>query len=176
MHLLLCRVFIVLEGMGYHDEQDTQALNSFTAAVRCGLLSQGSHVAPSPQRCILCKRHETELTDCPIYGFKPSVFSTRGLTPALFCDPNLISPLFHHWFSPYPCSFVAVSPFNFVTLLLFLLPADDRDNRDFSVIPCRLRCIFMSRNRLFFIEGSGEIRNTFRLQIVEGEIEIQFRV
>jgi hypothetical protein len=80
LHLLLCCVFVVREGMEYYDEQGTEALNFFTAAVRRGLLSQGSHMAPSPQRCILCKRHETELTYCLIYGFKPSVFSTKGLT------------------------------------------------------------------------------------------------
>lgn len=50
------------------------------ATVRSGLPSPGSHVAPSPQRCILYKRHETELTYCPIYGFKPLMFSTEGLT------------------------------------------------------------------------------------------------
>ena len=55
------------------------------ATTRLGLLSTGSYVAPSPQRCIPCKRHETELTYCPVYGFKSPVFSTKGLTPALFC-------------------------------------------------------------------------------------------
>lgn len=84
LHLLLCRVFVVREGKGYYDEQGRQPLDSCTAAVRRGLLSQGSHVAPSSQRCILCKRHETELTYCPIYGFKSSVFFTKDLTPALF--------------------------------------------------------------------------------------------
>ncbi len=58
------------------------------ATVLPDLLSQGSHVAPSPQRRITCRRHETELTYCPVYGFKPTAFSTRGLTPALFCPGN----------------------------------------------------------------------------------------
>ncbi|MER0686942.1 hypothetical protein AAA569_27515, partial [Pseudomonas aeruginosa] len=66
-------------------KQARRPLAIVTATTRPGLLSQGSHVAPSPQRRIPCKRHETELTYCPVYGFKPRVFCTKGLTPALFC-------------------------------------------------------------------------------------------
>lgn len=66
-------------------EQARRPLAIVTATARPGLLSQGSHVAPSPQRRIRCKRHETELTYCPVYGFKPRVICTKGLTPALFC-------------------------------------------------------------------------------------------
>ncbi|WP_273628565.1 hypothetical protein [Pseudomonas aeruginosa] len=66
-------------------EQARRSLAIVTATARPGLLSQGSHVAPSPQRRIPCKRHETELTYCPVYGFKPRVICTKGLTPALFC-------------------------------------------------------------------------------------------
>ena len=66
-------------------KQACQPLAIAIAATRPGLLSPGSYVAPSPQRRIPCKRHETELTYCPVYGFKPHVFSMKGLTPALFC-------------------------------------------------------------------------------------------
>ena len=68
------RVWVVREGMGYYDEQVKPAVwIVFTVTVRCGLLPQDSHVAPSPQRRILCERHETGLTYCPVYGFKPRV-------------------------------------------------------------------------------------------------------
>ena len=74
-------------------EQARRPLAIVTATARPDLLSQGSHVAPSPQRRIPCKRHETELIYCPIYGFKPPVLATRGLTPALFCGPTAHPPL-----------------------------------------------------------------------------------
>ncbi|THF65626.1 hypothetical protein E6C76_08625 [Pseudothauera nasutitermitis] len=35
-----------------------------------------------------CKRHETELTYCPIYGFKPHLICTKGLTQAIFGGSN----------------------------------------------------------------------------------------
>lgn len=65
-------------------EQACQLLAISIAATRPGLLSPGSYVAPSPQRCILCKQHETELTYCPVYGFKPRALFTKGLTLAIF--------------------------------------------------------------------------------------------
>ena len=73
-------------------EQARRPLAIVTATARPDLLSQGSHVAPSPQRRIPCKRHETELIYCPIYGFKPPVLATRGLTPAFFCGPTAHPP------------------------------------------------------------------------------------
>lgn len=66
-------------------KQARQPLAIVTATARPGLLSPGSYVAPSPQHRIPCKRHETELTYCPVYGFKSRVICTKGLTPALFC-------------------------------------------------------------------------------------------
>ena len=60
-------------------EPDCSPLVIAFRAVRPGLLSTGSYVAPSPQRHIPCKRHETELTYCPVYGFKLPVFSMKGL-------------------------------------------------------------------------------------------------
>jgi len=83
-----CCAFFFLEcreRLGYDDRTSPRPLAIITATARPGLLSQGSHVAPSPQRRIPCKRHETELTYCPVYGFKPRVICTKGLTPALFC-------------------------------------------------------------------------------------------
>lgn len=82
-------------------EQARRPLAIVTATARPGLLSQGSHVAPSPQRRIPCKRHETELTYCPVYGFKPRVICTKGLTPAIFCLSAAIilfrkNRIFHH--------------------------------------------------------------------------------
>lgn len=65
-------------------EQASQPLAISIAATRPGLLSPGSYVAPSPQRRILCERHETELTYCPVYGFRPRVACTKGLTTAIF--------------------------------------------------------------------------------------------
>ena len=73
-------------------KQARQPLAIVTATARHGLLSQGSHVAPSLQRCILCKRHETELTYCPVYDFKPRVIFTKGLTPAIFYGCEVLSP------------------------------------------------------------------------------------
>ena len=71
--------------VSYGGRASACASQNIAATARPGLLSQGSYVAPSPQRRIPCKQYETELTYCPIYGFKPSVFSTKGLTQALFC-------------------------------------------------------------------------------------------
>ena len=68
-------------------KQACQPLAIAIAATRPGLLSPGSYVAPSPQRRIVCKRHETELTYCPVYGFKPRVICTKGLTSAIFYWP-----------------------------------------------------------------------------------------
>lgn len=65
-------------------ERACQPLAISIATTRPGLLSSGSYVAPSPQRRILCKRHETELTYCPVYDFKPLVICTKGLTLAIF--------------------------------------------------------------------------------------------
>ncbi|WP_238582058.1 hypothetical protein, partial [Pseudomonas aeruginosa] len=69
-------------------EQACQFLAISIATTRLGLLSTGSYVAPSPQHRIPCKRHKTELTYCPIYGFKPPVFCTKGLTLAIFYCPE----------------------------------------------------------------------------------------
>lgn len=66
-------------------EEACQPLAISIATTRLGLLSLGSHVAPSPQHRIPCKRHGTELTYCPIYGFRPHVICTNSLTLALFC-------------------------------------------------------------------------------------------
>lgn len=66
------------------NKQACQPSAIVTATVRSGLLSQGSYVAPSPQRRLPCRRYETELTYCPVYGFKPRVIYTQGLTQALF--------------------------------------------------------------------------------------------
>lgn len=64
-------------------------LDNRHATAQPSLLSQGSHVAPSPQRCVLCKQHKKELTYCPVYGFKSRVICAKGLTPAIFCtDPR----------------------------------------------------------------------------------------
>ncbi|HBO3683810.1 TPA: adenosylmethionine decarboxylase [Pseudomonas aeruginosa] len=57
-----------------------------TATTRLGLLALGSYVAPSPQPHILFKRHETEPTYCPAYGFKPAVFFMKCLTRAIFLN------------------------------------------------------------------------------------------
>ncbi|HCT4090682.1 hypothetical protein [Pseudomonas aeruginosa] len=65
-------------------EQACQPLAISIAATRLDSLSPGSYVAPSPQCRILCERHETELTYCPVYGFKLRVISTKCLTPAIF--------------------------------------------------------------------------------------------
>ena len=65
-------------------EQACQFLAISIATTRLGLLSTGSYVAPSPQHRIPCKRYETELTYCPIYGFKPRVIFAKGLTLAIF--------------------------------------------------------------------------------------------
>lgn len=81
-------VFLVLDRMrrnGLRSEQARHPSTIVTATARPGLLSQGSYVAPSPQRRIPYKRHGTELTYCPVYGFKLCVICTKGLTPALFC-------------------------------------------------------------------------------------------
>lgn len=51
-------------------------------------------MAPSPQHRIPCKRHKTELTYCPIYGFKPPVFCTKGLTLAIFYARHPGSPTY----------------------------------------------------------------------------------
>ena len=67
---------MVRKGVGYYDKQVKQVRclwMIFLVTARRGLLSQGSHVAPSPQRRTTCKRYETELTYCPVYGFKPRV-------------------------------------------------------------------------------------------------------
>ena len=71
------------EGVSYDGWASARALQNIAATVRPDLLSQGSYVAPSPQRRIPCKRHETELTCCPVYDFKPRAIYTKGLTPAL---------------------------------------------------------------------------------------------
>ncbi|WP_448677919.1 hypothetical protein [Delftia acidovorans] len=71
-------------------EQACQFLAISIATTRLGLLSTGSYVAPSPQHRIPCKRHKTELTYCPIYGFKPPVFCTKGLTLAIFYGCNCL--------------------------------------------------------------------------------------
>ncbi|WP_288075723.1 hypothetical protein [Pseudomonas sp.] len=42
-----------------------------TVSARLGLLSKGSCVASNPQPRIPRKRHESELTHCTEYGFKP---------------------------------------------------------------------------------------------------------
>jgi hypothetical protein len=55
-----------------------------TATARHSFLSQGSYVAPSPQRSIPCKWHETELTYCSVYDFKPHAICMNGLTSAIF--------------------------------------------------------------------------------------------
>lgn len=59
-------------------------LTIITASARLGFLSQGSYVAPSPQRCITCERPETELTHCPVYGFKLRVILAKDLTLVIF--------------------------------------------------------------------------------------------
>lgn len=59
-------------------EQARHPLAIVTATARPGLLSQGSYVAPSPQRRLHGKRHETELTYYPVYGFKPAVFPRKA--------------------------------------------------------------------------------------------------
>ncbi|WP_193075174.1 hypothetical protein [Pseudomonas sp. FME51] len=78
--------------MSYDGCASACALQNFAATVRPGLLSQGSYVAPSPQRRIPCKRHEAELTYCPVYDFKPRVICTKGLTLAIFYGPILMPP------------------------------------------------------------------------------------
>ena len=77
------------EGVSYDGWASARALQNIAATVRPDLLSQGSYVAPSPQRRIPCKRHETELTCCPVYDFKPRAIYTKGLTPAIFCNITL---------------------------------------------------------------------------------------
>lgn len=72
------------EGMGYDDEQARCLWIIYIATARRCLFAQGSHVAPSPQRSILCRLHDAELTYCPVYGFKPRATCTKDLTPALF--------------------------------------------------------------------------------------------
>lgn len=94
----------------------------FIATVRRRLLSQGSHVTPHPCLCVFCKRHEVELTYCPVYGFKPRMICTKDLTPAIFCrqaTPKLPSNhpgLKPAWPSPAirataPPSFVPIPPY-----------------------------------------------------------------
>ncbi|WP_157581405.1 hypothetical protein [Spongiibacter tropicus] len=73
-------------------EQACQPLAISIAATRLDSLSPGSYVAPSPQCRILCERHETELTYCPVYGFKLRVISTKCLTPAIFYFSMLTIP------------------------------------------------------------------------------------
>lgn len=86
---------LVREGMGYYDEQARCLWIVYVATARRGLFSQGSHVAPSPERSIPCKQHDAELTYWSVYGFKPRATCTKGLTPAIFCNTRLFALFFH---------------------------------------------------------------------------------